>query len=380
MDNILVIADDLTGALDSAGRLSVSYRPIPVITNLADTIFTAPISVFNLETRNEKRDIVNKRVFDVVKESKCWGVKFLYIKIDSTLRGHISSTIQSAKNSWSQKSVLFCPSFPAQYRTVVNGQLFVSGIPVESTPFANDPRHPIHSSLLKDCFLDLCDPIYFLSLDKIRLGCMVVTRILKSKPGIWIADGETEEDIEVLVSGAVRAGLNIFVGSAGLIEFLPPVIGVECNNQYNEPMLGDGKILFVIGSQHPIAKEQVQTLCASHSSDISIISTFDIPYCFGMEDKIIIHLAKEVETYCKLKKVNAIIVVGGETASAVTDVAGIKKMLVWGEVVPGVPWAQINDGLLKGSIWISKAGGFGDQNMLVQIIEWLQASWNNKEC
>ncbi len=58
-----------------------------------------------------------------------------------------------------------------------------------------------------------------------------------------------------------------------------------------------------------------------------------------------------------------LVIVGGDTAAAVLDA---EPLVVGGTLAPGVPWSRRADG--SGPLVVTKAGGFGHRNTLVDLL------------
>ena len=83
----------------------------------------------------------------VVRRLREVGITHVYKKIDSTLRGHVRAEVQAVMDSWSPHAIaVVCPAFPANHRTVVDGQLRVNGVPVAETAAGTDPVTPVRET------------------------------------------------------------------------------------------------------------------------------------------------------------------------------------------------------------------------------------------
>ena len=205
MNSLLVLADDLTGALDSAGRLARPGSPVPVRINLPGSTNTGAVSVIDLDTRHAGVETVRARVRQAAAAAREGGVDTLYLKLDSTLRGPIGESILAARMGWQPASILFCPAFPAQGRTVVEGRLLVKGVPVDLTQFGRDGRNPVPDASLEDCLQGTGMPLHHIPLEQVRGGRKHLRQILESQPGLWTADAQTERDLRSLASAAVAS-------------------------------------------------------------------------------------------------------------------------------------------------------------------------------
>ena len=120
--------------------------------------------------------------------------------------------------------------------------------------------------------------------------------------------------------------------------------------------MGEGKILFVIGSRHPRARQQVQALQKCLPGHGLLVSAHDVPDQPGREDEIARDLAGRILEIAQTEPIAALVVVGGDTARAVAERLGITLLLVGGEVLPGIPRAIIGDGT-AGRDSLDKQGG-----------------------
>lgn len=70
-------------------------------------------------------------------------------------------------------------------------------------------------------------------------------------------------------------------------------------------------------------------------------------------------------------QVDAVVMVGGDTASETFQALGVSEASVAGEIMPGVAIGKMQvDG--RSLAFITKAGGFGDANALVEILKYLK--------
>ena len=63
--------------------------------------------------------------------------------------------------------------------------------------------------------------------------------------------------------------------------------------------------------------------------------------------------------------ISAAFLSGGNTAELVSDTIGAAAIRLQDEVLPGIPWGIFHGGLFDGLPVATKAGGFGDENALV---------------
>ena len=145
---ILVLADDMTGALevgavfaDSGFRAIVSTKPLRGV--------DAHVLVIDTETRHSSPSAAFERVVELARQT---GVtpELLYKKTDSTLRGNIRSELMALATLYPERRIGYAPAYPAQGRVVKNGLVHVHGVPLAETPFARDCLNPVVSSSIRD--------------------------------------------------------------------------------------------------------------------------------------------------------------------------------------------------------------------------------------
>jgi uncharacterized protein YgbK (DUF1537 family) len=156
MIKLLVIADDLTGALDAGVHFStIGIRTVVI----PDTDFLHPdgladISCEVVVVNTESRHISGQKAADLVKKvaglGKRAGAKILYKKTDSTLRGNIGAELEALLDSMDLKRIPFIPAYPAVKRFTRHGYHYVDNHLLHRTRFADDPLEPIHTSYIPE--------------------------------------------------------------------------------------------------------------------------------------------------------------------------------------------------------------------------------------
>lgn len=114
MVELLVIADDFTGALDTGVQFAEAGAATEVIVN--DVIVPSDLSkqvetlVIDTESRHLCAENAYQIIYQIVSLSKRYGVPYIYKKTDSGLRGNIGAELTATLNA-SQK--MFLPFVPA---------------------------------------------------------------------------------------------------------------------------------------------------------------------------------------------------------------------------------------------------------------------------
>ena len=140
---IAVIADDLTGANDTAlqfflrgCKTQVAFgEDISLDENLNTEVFA-----LSTETRNVAADISLERVKKVSETIlKEYNFEYIYKKMDSVLRGNVAIEISTILDSLKYDAAVIFPAFPSEGRTTVGGYHLLKGVPIQRTEFSRDP-------------------------------------------------------------------------------------------------------------------------------------------------------------------------------------------------------------------------------------------------
>src|SRR5262245_47420294 len=140
--SVTIIADDLSGATDSA--VACAERALDTVVALVDASDngSAEAIAFDADTRRRSTDAAATETARLVRSHANMNGGLLFKKIDSTLRGHIGAEIaallsarQGTTGSPSRLRtiVVLAPAFPALGRTTVQGRQLLNGIPLEHT-------------------------------------------------------------------------------------------------------------------------------------------------------------------------------------------------------------------------------------------------------
>lgn len=87
----------------------------------------------------------------------------VYKKVDSTLRGNLTSEIRALNDFYNPDLMVFAPAFPKQGRKTVDGTHRLDGTPIHRTQFGEDIKSPVQSSTIPSYFHDfviisICPP------------------------------------------------------------------------------------------------------------------------------------------------------------------------------------------------------------------------------
>lgn len=147
---LIVVADDLTGAAESAAIAHEHGLDAVVLTKLPRIPVDADVLVFDTDTRLAGPSAAARRARNVALCLKRLPHGGLFKKTDSVLRGPVLAELNACTTALGFRRALLVAGNPSLGRTILGGRLFVAGLPADQTAFADDPHHPLRSSAVLD--------------------------------------------------------------------------------------------------------------------------------------------------------------------------------------------------------------------------------------
>lgn len=389
---LLIVADDLTGGLDSGVQLAkqginvkVFPEPDPEGNWAAEE---AEVLVTVSETRHAEPEAAFETVYRIVSLGKAAGIPYIYKKTDSALRGNIGSELSAALKACGAEVLPFLPSYPAMDRLTVNGQHLINGEPVAESVFGKDPFDPVTESDVCRIIQSQTDTPAF--------------RENEGTSGIMVVDAGSDEELKSKGAGLAEEGkLAVSAGCAGFAEFLPELLGLEkqAASQYND--MGEG-LLVISGSLNPFTMKQLDDaerngfrrlrMSVEEKTDPEAKSQADLRGRWvildssdSLEDTIAMaeimrkkgwdgaELARHISDRLAERFVEAVnnfngtvMVIGGDTLLACLRRLGCKELEPVSELCPGTVLSKYkSDGIER--LIISKSGGFGSETLLTDL-------------
>jgi uncharacterized protein YgbK (DUF1537 family) len=356
----VILADDATGALECASILAglrlavtVSIGPWPA------GLQWEGILVVDLESRNLPAGEARALLGDCLTACREQGIRAIYLKTDSTLRGNLADSLIELAKGASASPVVYVPAYPKLGRTVRGGRLFVNGVPLDLTAFAADIRHPARSSFLMDLFSaeHKGDVVLVESASRLRIALRARTH------GILVCDAETEEELAAL-AGVVResAEVRVAAGPSGFVSYWASMAGFPCVVELPLPVVS--RWLVICGSLHPQSRKQVAEAAA-----LGVPILTSDPEAVMQPEQAASALAQLAVESIRETRPDGILIMGGDTAFAVWKALGVRLLQPMPEALPGVAACCSPELDL---VFVTKAGGFGDDGLVKQVMERFQ--------
>ena len=340
---ILLIADDLTGALDAsvafaARGLSVVCASTPDATGRAIDLAPDVLAV-STNSRDLSEDDAVARLKAVMERARSvpnWDEVVLFKKVDSRLKGHIAA--EMALLAAYRRDALVCPAIPRLGRFVRDGAVCGSGV---------------------------AEPIPVVG----RVGATAARA----------PDAERQEDLDAAVAGVSLD--TLFVGAAGLAEALAQRMLPDIRHLITSDATFPA--LFAIGSRDPLTLAQLDgfdTIAAPNGivpsplADCTPMQLVQMTAVAAQSTPEIAArtFAQGISASLTQQRPSTLLACGGEIATAILSAVGCSLVRVEGEILPGLPVSRMLDGI-PGLTLITKSGGFGTPDTLHHVVRKLSA-------
>jgi D-threonate/D-erythronate kinase len=408
--SILIIADDLTGAADSAVQFRHAGFSAVVLAQLASPRTPWPraqVVSLSLNSRDASPAAVRR-----IWERQAPAIRALahdalvYHKIDSTLRGHPALEVRLLLDCLGAASAIVAPAFPKLGRQTVDGVHRVDGMPLAETEYScTRRRSQATSHLLKLLAAGEDARAVHLPWQVIDAGVEIVAQWLRERIDascrLITADAAHERHLDILSQALLPlAGRVLLVGSAGWAERL----AIACQGLLAGMPAGPGA-LGIVGSLSAAATRQVnaasqagvtvvrwaspsaaampgetvhdwqsivRTLAAGRSVVVWTNPGAARPPAHTAGQRVLRTVADKVRELLSITPVGGLMIVGGDTAHTVFRALRARGLVLAGEVAPGVPYGRLMNGPFAGLLTATKAGGFGTDTVLAECLTFLR--------
>jgi uncharacterized protein YgbK (DUF1537 family) len=352
---LAIVADDLTGALDTATPFVLAGLTVAVAVDVGGITeaLEAGTDVVAVSTASRALppDRAAAKVRDAGRALLAARPEILFKKVDSRLKGNVGAETEALAELAGFRRLVVAPAIPDQQRLVLDGAVTGRGVDVPL------PVAPLFAGTGRD---------------------------------VAVADSRTDADIERLVD-AEDWSSALAVGARGLgLAFARRLAAGGTPAAF----VPTERTLFGIGSRDPITAAQIDRLLASGAiravldapaGTLPPASELPLPAlarCTGPLEEDTQAVASRfgvgVARLVLANRPDMLMLGGGDTALAVLAALGVRAVFPRGEIEPGVPWFEMrwHDGeSLACSV---KSGGFGTTGTLLGLMPPSRASLDGK--
>ncbi len=411
MVQLLIIADDFTGGLDTGVQFAQKGIRTCVVTDPDADMKGMPeevrVLVLVLETRHLAPGEAYQAVHACAVRAKEAGIPCVYKKTDSALRGNIGAELTAVRDALGCAVLPFLPALPGMDRVTQKGIHYIGGVPAAESVFGQDPFEPVTES-------DVGKLIAHQSGVPVS-GCAPGGPFPDGE-GIWVCDAASEEDLERMgLALRDRGLLGACAGCAGFAAFLPSLLGLKGDAEKPLPRMEDG-LLVLCGSVNPITLRQMAyaeqrgfdrvhipardklekdwfltpegeetlqewrkllekkkwVILDANDADGENRESRAFAAARGMDtEEVRRRISGALGTVMKpllRERKGALLITGGDTLLECMRRSGVDRMEPLGQVFPGVVLAEFELDGVKRQV-IAKSGGFGAETLFCDLRE-----------
>ena len=343
---VAIIADDLTGALDTGTPFVDAGLSVTVAIDINAVpealVSGSEVVVVNTDSRALSEQEAVARVGLAASALLAASPEIILKKVDSRLKGHVAAESAALGAFFGHREIVLAPAIPDQERFTRDGKVVGRGV-------------------------DFPLPI---------------AELFTRRPEtVLIIDAENDGDLDRLVAKHDWK-TTLAVGARGIGSALARHVGR--GGAASRAFVPTNKTLFAFGSRDPITATQMATLEASGSLRAAIDAPMGlVEYGKGQALPLLLRctgditqeatavadrFAKGVTAIIEDSSPDMLMMGGGDTAVAVFRALGIRLLTPKGEIEPGIPWFDVtmaNGDRLRCAV---KSGGFGNSDSLLRLI------------
>jgi D-threonate/D-erythronate kinase len=373
LNDVRILADDLTGALDSAAAFA---GDVPIYLDAPESRDVAAFPVAAVATGT--RDVPTEALPTRLRASLPWlaGASLPFKKIDSLLRGNTFAEVAYTARAGGFRRVAFVPAFPKQGRVTIDGRQSV--IPPGKS-LAD--RQVVGAGSPADAFTVFGLPV------------APSADALEDEPSVWIPDVRSDDDLAgvAALSTQTEARRWLWCGSAGLAHAIAAAHRLAPTASAKEiPHVASGPVLLISASHHPVVRRQWDIVRATERGAVMVthgqqatlraaframgqgfdVAMFDLsPTRVLSPGDAAALLGRQLDAIVRQSpRPGALVVVGGDTLLALCRIAGASALIA--SASPRLGWgcARFVGGAWEGVPCYSRSGAFGDPDDLSTMV------------
>ena len=373
MPTLRLIADDLTGALDTAVEFVGVYGPIAV--ERSDALSNKLPDCLAIDSGTREKTATEAEAIVGGIAPLLQGADLAFKKVDSLFRGPWAAELAACFRLGYWRHCILAPAFPHHGRHTKGGrQVLYAG---------KDAWRDVSGDLVTHLRAEGL-PAFHTTLDN-----------LENQPipdGIHVFDAHTDDDLDAIIAwvSSRLEGPVLWSGTGGLaralarnIELatqLPPHAERDAGERHPAPSVPISRrlqrpVLGLFGSDQPITLAQLQAcgpnwLRLAEGADADAIDhqirqsgvamvSLDLPTGLERDDAATRIAATFGGMVRALPAPGTLIVAGGETLRNLCSALAVTALSITGQAAPGLPRSTIVGGPWEGTTVISKSGAFG---------------------
>lgn len=358
---IRLLADDLTGALDTAAEFVGLAGDCPILAFWHGALPAALPANAALDSGSRELDATAAMATVAELSAALTGAAIAYKKIDSLLRGPTLAEAAACFRAGGWERAVLAPAFPYQGRATRDGR--------QHARDAEGHWAPIRDGDIVARLEAAGVPVHRGRLDE------------SLRPGISVFDAETDADLrQVATLGRATPGPVLWMGTGGLAQALAHAVPAEACSPLQEPVLGlFGSDQAVTAGQLALcgadwvqlpdgSAAQAAALTARLQTNGRVLASLDLPAGLARAEAAA-RIAGELSRLVReMPPPGTLLVAGGETLRGLCLALDARGLELQGRIAPGLPRSILRGGPWDGVTVVSKSGAFGSPTLLRDLV------------
>ena len=401
--NIGVVADDFTGASDIALTLAEAGMKTLLLAGIPDQASPdCDAAVISLKSRTTPVAEAVEQSLKACDWLVAQGAEQIIFKVcstfDSTDAGNIGPVLEALAERLGETSVIVCPAFPENGRSVYQGHLFVGDKLLSESGMQNHPLTPMTDPDLRRVLgRQTSWPVAHVPFRTVAKGAGNVAAALEAPRAMFIVDAIQDDDLYTI--GIAAKGRKLLCGGSGIALGLPRNFGFPPGSSSWAGVAGKGVVLS--GSCSLATRAQISTYrllapsleltaddvmngtqTAESAADWVMAQSHNAPLVYSSAEPEVVRAAQErygrelvagrieglfhdLAAELVRRGITRIVSAGGETSGAVVKGIGARTLAVGVRLAAGVPALRVDDRALAIAL---KSGNFGGEDFFATAL------------
>lgn len=345
MARVAVIADDLTGALDTTSPFACRGLQVRVALApefLPEAAAGPDVVGVSLNSRALSEDRAAALACEAAERLLSWRPDLVLKKVDSRLKGNIACEAAAVARVFGSSQIRAAVAVPSEGRRVKDGAVVGSGV---------------------DGYL------------------RVAEHMPSGEPAVIVLDTTSDGDLDRIAADWRVGDRTLFVCARGLAAAFARRMAGRSNPA---AFVAVPPVVVAVGSRDPITRRQLTTLLAATPAASMVEAPggrlpanyiegpLTVFACSGdmrePPDRVAGIFAGHVAAEVDRLRPATLLMTGGDTTFAVLRGLGVTTLQVQGETVGGLPWFEVPKADGGAIAAVSKSGGFGSADILLRIL------------
>ena len=355
--SIRLLADDLTGALDTAAEFVGMTGPVEAFWHGAIPAALPANAALDSGTRELDANTAANIVTNLAPALMDATVAFK--KVDSLMRGPTFAEVAACMCAGGWRHGVMAPAFPYQGRATRGG--------IQHARDLQGGWSPVGGEIVA-------------RLRELGVQAQPGQPDAALPPGVSVFDAETDVDMDRVVTIGRAAGDVLWIGTGGLAQALARCSPAPAGSELPRPLLG------LFGSDHAVTIAQLAACCRdwvplkdASPAEVAAIATrlrgaapvvasVDLPDGISRDDAAY-RIGEALHRLIhNIQPPGMLLVAGGETLRGLCRSLGARSLVIEGRLMPGLPRSVLRGGVWDGVTLVSKSGAFGPPNLLRDLL------------